>query len=105
MKNKKITSTARANFGEFAPAFVEYTDNILFGDVWRRGNLPLRERSLITLSTLIAGEHTNQLPYHLKLARENGISQEEIVEVITHLAFYVGWPRAASALQIAQDTF
>jgi 4-carboxymuconolactone decarboxylase len=105
MKNRKIISTAKASFGEFAPAFVEYTDNILFNDVWRRENLPLRERSLITIGALIAGEHTAQLTYHFKLAKENGISEEEIIEIITHLAFYVGWPRAAAAMQVAKEIF
>lgn len=105
MKNRKIISTAKASFGEFAPAFVEYTDTILFNDVWRRENLPLRERSLITIGALIASEHTAQLPYHFKLAIENGISEEEIIEIITHLAFYVGWPRAAAAMQIAKEIF
>ncbi len=105
MKNRKIISTAKSSFGEFAPMFVEYTDNILFGDVWRRENLPLRERSLITIGALIAGEHTDQLPYHFKLAKENGISVAEIIEVITHLAFYVGWPRAAVAMQVAKEVF
>ena len=105
MQNKIITSTAKTSFVDFAPTFVEYTDKILFGDVWRRENLPLRDRSLITIGALIAGEHTNQLPYHFKLAKENGILQKEIIEIITHLAFYVGWPRAASAMQIAKEIF
>lgn len=104
-KNRPITSTAKASFGDFAPSFVAYTDKILFGDVWRRANLPLRERSLITIGALIAGQHTNQLSYHFQLAKENGISEAEIVEIITHLAFYVGWPRAASAMEVAKETF
>ncbi|TXK81446.1 carboxymuconolactone decarboxylase family protein [Paenibacillus sp. N3.4] len=103
MRHKPITSTARETFGDFAPAFVSYTENVLFGDVWRREELSLRERSLITLSALIAGDHTSQLPYHFQLAKENGLSEAELIEVITHLAFYVGWPRAASALHAAKE--
>ncbi|MBC2159797.1 carboxymuconolactone decarboxylase family protein [Listeria booriae] len=100
MKNRPILSTAKENYDDLAPTFVEYTEKVLFGDVWRRENLSLRDRSLITISALIAAEHLNQLPYHLNLAHENGLSNEEIIETITHLAFYVGWPRAASALDI-----
>ncbi|MFK4304419.1 4-carboxymuconolactone decarboxylase [Paenibacillus sp. RC254] len=105
MKHKLITSSVREKVGDFAPAFVNYTENVLFGDVWRRSELSLRERSLITVSALVAGEHGGQLPYHLNLAKDNGLSEEELVEVITQLAFYVGWPRAASAIQIAKDVF
>ncbi|MDY8025055.1 carboxymuconolactone decarboxylase family protein [Paenibacillus polymyxa] len=105
MKHKLITSSVREAVGDLAPAFVGYTEDVLFGDVWRRSELSLRERSLITVAALIAGEHVNQLPYHLKLAKENGISEEELVEVMTQLAFYVGWPRAASAIQVAKDVF
>ncbi|MDF2681097.1 MAG: gamma-carboxymuconolactone decarboxylase subunit [Brevibacillus sp.] len=101
MAHRAIKSIARETMGEVAPAFVKYTEEVLFGDVWRREELSLRERSLITVAALVAGEHTNQLKYHLGLAKENGITDEELVEVITHLSFYVGWPRAASALDVA----
>ncbi|WP_336775837.1 carboxymuconolactone decarboxylase family protein [Paenibacillus sp. MMO-58] len=79
-------------------AFARYTEDILFGDLWRREELSLRERSLITVSALVSGGHMEQLPYHLQLARENGLTQEELIEAVTHLAFYAGWPRAASAM-------
>ncbi|NIK69514.1 carboxymuconolactone decarboxylase family protein [Paenibacillus sp. BK720] len=79
-------------------AFARYSEDILFGDLWRREELSMRERSLITLAALVAGGHMEQLPYHLQLARENGLTQEELVEAVTHLAFYAGWPRAASAI-------
>ncbi|MEC0093704.1 carboxymuconolactone decarboxylase family protein [Paenibacillus macquariensis] len=105
MKHKPITSTARKTIGDFAPAFVSYTEDVLFGDVWRREELSLRERSLVTVSALVAGEHTSQLVYHLKLAKENGLSEAELIEAITHLAFYVGWPRAASAINVAKEVF
>lgn len=103
MTHPRITSTARQTFEGFAPAFVEYSDEILFGDLWRREELSLRDRSLVTVSALVAGQHINQLPYHLNLARQNGLSDDELIEAITHLAFYVGWPRAASALTVAKQ--
>lgn len=105
MKHKPITSIARETLGDLAPAFVSYTEDVLFGDVWRREELSLRDRSLITLSALVAGEHVSQLAYHLNLAKENGLSEEELIEAITHLAFYVGWPRAASAINVAKEVF
>lgn len=105
LKHKRILSNAQETYGKLAPAFATYTENVLFGDLWRRRNLSLRERSLITVAALVAGEHSNQLPFHLKLAKENGISEEELIEVMTHLAFYAGWPKAASAIQTAEDVF
>lgn len=105
MKHKPIASIARKTIGDFAPAFVSYTEDVLFGDVWRREELSLRERSLVTVSALVAGEHTSQLAYHLNLAKENGLSEAELIEAITHLAFYVGWPRSASAINVAKEVF
>ncbi|CAN7295341.1 carboxymuconolactone decarboxylase family protein [Paenibacillus sp. LjRoot153] len=102
MTHRKIVSTAREAYGEFAPAFVEYSEDVLFGDLWRREQLPLRDRSLVTIAVLVAGGMTEQLPYHTRLAKENGLSTEELVEAITHMAFYAGWPRAASALEIVR---
>jgi 4-carboxymuconolactone decarboxylase len=99
MHPKIDTTSVKENYGKFAPAFARYSDEILFGDLWRREELPLRERSLITVAALVAGGHTEQLPYHLRLAQENGLTKEELIEAVTHLAFYVGWPRAASALE------
>jgi 4-carboxymuconolactone decarboxylase len=95
----------RSPFGDVAPALAGYTDNVLFGDVWKRPGLSPRDRSLITVATLIALYRTNELPAHLKLARQNGVSRDELVEVITHLAFYAGWPCAASAVSIARNVF
>ncbi|MFA9467023.1 MAG: carboxymuconolactone decarboxylase family protein [Velocimicrobium sp.] len=105
MKNKLITSIAQETLGKFAPTFVKYTDEVLFGDSWRREELTLRDRSLVTISALVGGQHLEQLEYHLQLAKENGVKEDEIIETITHLAFYVGWPRAASALDIAKKAF
>jgi 4-carboxymuconolactone decarboxylase len=101
----KNTTPARAAFGDVAPALADYTDEILFGDVWQRPGLSARDRSLITVATLIALYRTSELPFHLKRALENGVSREELVEVITHLAFYSGWPTANSAVAIARRVF
>lgn len=92
-------------FRDIAPALAEYTDEVLFGDVWERPGLSPRDRSLITVATLIALYRTNELPFHLRKALENGVSREEIGEVITHLAFYAGWPVASTAVNIAQAVF
>lgn len=92
-------------FGDVAPALGDYTDDVLFGDVWKRPGLSPRDRSLITVATLIALYRTNELPFHLKKALENGISRDELAEVITHLAFYSGWPTASSATGIARRVF
>jgi 4-carboxymuconolactone decarboxylase len=80
------------------PKLVELTDNVLFRDVWERPGLFPRDRSLITVTTLAALHRTEQLGYHLKLALENGLSQQELAEVITHLAFCAGWPNAMTAI-------
>jgi 4-carboxymuconolactone decarboxylase len=98
-------TAAQAAFGDIAPALADYTDQVLFGDVWLRPGLSPRDRSLITVATLVALYRTNELPFHLKKAIENGISQEELIEVITHLAFYSGWPTASTAITIARRVF
>lgn len=106
MKHRKIVSNAReSSFGNIAPTFVRFSEEVLFEDVWRREHLSLRERSLLTISVLVTGGLTGQLPYHLRLAKENGLTEEELIEVLTHLAFYAGWPRAASAIQVAKNVF
>ena len=98
-------SRAQQAMGDIAPALADYTDDVLFGDVWRRPGLTPRDRSLITVATLVALYRTNELPTHLKLALQNGVTREELVEVITHLAFYAGWPTAATAVGIARRAF
>jgi 4-carboxymuconolactone decarboxylase len=98
----KQESVAQRNIGDFAPKLVELTDDVLFGDVWAREELSPRDRSLITVAALIAGGNTEQLPGHLNRAKTNGISEAEIGEIITHLAFYAGWPRAMSAIKVAR---
>jgi 4-carboxymuconolactone decarboxylase len=96
---------ARQSFGDIAPALAEITDKVLFGDVWERPGLSPRDRSLVTITSLISLYRTNELPFHLKRALENGVTRDEIVETITHLAFYAGWPTAMTALKIARQAF
>lgn len=98
-------TAGRTAYGDIAPALAEYTDEVLFGDVWERPGLSKRDRSLITVATLIALYRTNELPYHLKRALDNGLSRDELIEVITHLAFYAGWPAANTAVMIARRVF
>jgi 4-carboxymuconolactone decarboxylase len=105
MSEPKQESAAQRIIGDFAPKLVELTDDVLFGDVWAREELSPRDRSLITVAALIANGNTEQLPGHLNRARENGLSETELVEVIIHLAFYAGWPRAMSAVRVAQEVF
>jgi 4-carboxymuconolactone decarboxylase len=98
-------SAARAAFGDIAPALADYTDDVLFGDVWERPGLSPRDRSLVTITCLISLYRSNELPFHLKRALENGVTRDEIIETITHLAFYSGWPTANTALTIARRVF
>jgi 4-carboxymuconolactone decarboxylase len=103
MSNESIAP--RNPFADIAPALADYTDRVLFGDVWKRPGLSPRDRSLITLASLISLYRTNELPFHLKRALENGVTRDELVETITHLAFYAGWPVANTALPIARRVF
>jgi 4-carboxymuconolactone decarboxylase len=101
----KEPSAIKKNFGDFSPKLVELTDDVLFGDVWERVELSKRDRSLVTVTALIVGGNTEQLPFHLNRAKENGVTEAELIETITHLAFYSGWPRAMSAITVAKDVF
>jgi 4-carboxymuconolactone decarboxylase len=92
-------------FGSVAPGLVQYTTDVLFRDLWLRPDLAPRDRSLITVSALIASGQVAQIPYHLNRAMDNGLTREQAAEVITHLAFYAGWPHAFSALPVAKDVF
>jgi 4-carboxymuconolactone decarboxylase len=105
MSDSDRLSTAQQIIGDFAPKLVSLTDDVLFGDVWERTELSKRDRSLITVAALIAGGNTEQLTNHLARAQANGLTETELKEVITHLAFYAGWPRAMSALQVAKTVF
>jgi len=91
--------------GDFAPKLAELTDNVLYGDVWERPELSKRDRSLVTVAALIAMNRPEQLRSHLVKARENGLKQEELIETITHLAFYAGWPNAVTAIGVANEVF
>ncbi len=97
--------TARKAFGDIAPGLAELTDTVLFGDVWQRPGLGPRDRSLITVASLISTYRINEMPFHLKRALENGVTKDELIETITHLAFYSGWPTASTALGIARRVF
>ncbi|ORJ26567.1 carboxymuconolactone decarboxylase family protein [Rouxiella badensis] len=90
----------RETLAQVAPKLAALSEEVLFGDIWQRSELSPRDRSLITVSALVALSRTEQLPYHLQLAEKNGLSGSEITELITHLAFYSGWPTAASALAV-----
>ena len=102
MTSKQPTA-GRSALGEFAPKLVELTDQVLFGDVWERPQLSKRDRSLITCAALVSMGRTEQMGFHFPRAIENGVTKEELVELITHLAFYAGWPSAMSAASRARE--
>ena len=101
--NKPTVTTVRKSLGDFAPKLVDLTEDVLFGDIWERPELSKRDRSLITCAALIATGKTEQMKFHFPNAIRNGVTREEIVEMITHLAFYVGWPSAMSAVTRAKE--
>ncbi len=101
----KEPSVAQRMVGDVTPKLAELTDDVLFGDIWERPGLAKRDRSLITVATLVALYRTNELPGHLRRALDNGVSRDELVELITHLAFYAGWPTAMSAMRAAKEVF
>jgi 4-carboxymuconolactone decarboxylase len=106
MSKPPVTSSAaRDALRSFAPKLVDLTDNVLFGDVWERPGLSKRDRSLITCAALIALNRTEQQVGHFGRALTNGVKKEEILEMITHLAFYGGWPVAMSAANVAKKVF
>ncbi|WP_282937328.1 carboxymuconolactone decarboxylase family protein [Paenibacillus sp. RC67] len=105
MSDSKELSVAQKKYGDIAPKIAELTDDVLFGDVWKREELSPRDRCLITVSSLITGGNTQQLKSHLNLAKQNGLSEEELIEAMTHLAFYAGWPKAMSAITVAKELF
>ena len=105
MSSPQPQTPAQQMIGDFAPKLVALTDDVLFGDVWERAELSKRDRSLITVAALVTGGNTEQLTHHLARARENGLTEAELKEVIIHLAFYAGWPRAMSAIGVAKQVF
>ncbi len=95
-------SGAQRNFGDLAPFFIDLNDDVLFGQVWPREELAARDRSLITVAALIAGGNFEQLTFHMSRAIDNGVTRTELIEAVTHLAFYAGWPKAMSAMGVAK---
>ena len=100
-------TAGRTQLGEFAPKFAELNDDVLFGEVWsREDKLSLRDRSLVTVVALMAQGLTDEsFRYHLMSAKENGITQEEIAEFVTHAAFYCGWPKAWAVFRMAKEVW
>ena len=103
--DKPQQSRAQQLMGDIAPKMADLTDQVLYGDIWERPQLSKRDRSLATVSALIALNRPDQLRSHLALARQNGVTEEELVETITHLAFYSGWPNAVTAIAVAKEVF
>ncbi|NUO80829.1 carboxymuconolactone decarboxylase family protein [candidate division KSB1 bacterium] len=98
-------SRAQQLMGDIAPKLAELTDDVLYADIWERPQLSKRDRSLATVAALIAMNRPDQLRSHFARARENGVTQEELIETITHLAFYAGWPNAVTAIGVAKEVF
>lgn len=99
------SSAARDRVRETVPKMIEITENVLFGDIWERPNLSKRDRSLIVCATLLATYRPEQLRGHLERALVHGVTKDEISEMITHLAFYAGWPASMTAANIAREVF
>ncbi|WP_066042336.1 carboxymuconolactone decarboxylase family protein [Herbiconiux solani] len=95
----------RRMFGDFAPKLAALTDDVLFEDVWNRPELSARDRSLITVAVLAAGGDTAQLEFHLGRAVENGVTKDELIEAITHVTLYAGWPKGMAAMGVAKEVF
>lgn len=105
MSTPRTATSARAEVRQVAPKLIELSESVLYGDVWERPGLSKRDRSLITVAALVALYRTDQLTGHLERALANGVTREEIGELITHLAFYAGWPSAMTAGRIARKIF
>ena len=105
MSTPRSATTARSEVRQVAPKLIELSETVLYGDVWERPGLSKRDRSLITVAALTAMGRSDQLPGHLERALGNGVTREEIGELITHLAFYAGWPAAMTAGRIARQVF
>ncbi|MGU3437660.1 carboxymuconolactone decarboxylase family protein [Actinomycetes bacterium M1A6_2h] len=95
----------RALFVDFAPKLAELTDDVLFADVWNRPELSARDRSLVTVAVLAAGGDTAQLEFHLGRAVENGVTESELIEALTHVTLYAGWPKGMGAMGVAKKIF
>ncbi|RFB96557.1 cytochrome D ubiquinol oxidase subunit II [Rhizobium leguminosarum bv. trifolii] len=104
-KESPMNSRAQQLMGDTAPKLAELTDDVLYKDIWERPGLSKRDRSLVTISALIALNRPDQLKSHIRLGLQNGLTKDEIVETITHMAFYSGWPSAVSSVAIAKEVF
>ena len=105
MSEETPVSAAQQLYGDVAPKLADMTDDWLFGDIWERSALPKRDRSLSTVAALTAQYRIEQLPFHLNKALDNGVTKEELVEIITHLTLYSGWPAGVSAIMAAKQVF
>ncbi|MFJ6003427.1 carboxymuconolactone decarboxylase family protein [Arthrobacter sp. NPDC092385] len=105
MTDENTQSDMEKMFGDFAPKLVSLTDDVLFGDIWEREGLSPRDRSLATITGLIAAGNIDQLNWHIPYGIQNGLTETEIKEAIIHLAFYAGWPKAVSAMTVAKRIF
>ena len=107
MKTERVVQTAGRNaLGEFAPEFAHYNDDVLFGENWNNGDIDLKTRSMITVVALMASGITDSsLKYHLENAKQHGVTQKEIAAVITHVAFYAGWPKAWAMFILAKEVW
>ena len=107
MKTERVVQTAGRNaLGEFAPEFAHYNDDVLFGENWNNGDIDLKTRSMITVVVLMASGITDSsLKYHLENAKQHGVTQKEIAAVITHVAFYAGWPKAWAVFNLAKEVW
>jgi 4-carboxymuconolactone decarboxylase len=103
MSTNTPASAVRKTIGDIAPKLAELTEDVLFGDIWERPQLSKRDRSLVTCAALVATGKTEQMSFHFPRAIENGVTEEELIEMITHLAFYAGWPNAMSAVTKAKE--
>ena len=107
MENKVKQTAGRDSLGEFAPKFAELNDDVLFGEVWSRTDkLPLKLRSILTVSALVCkGMVDSSFAYHAETAKKNGVTKTEMAEILTHLAFYAGWPNAWAAFRVVKDVY
>ncbi len=105
MESQPPQTVVKGLLADFAPKLSELTQQVLFGDIWERPGLSKRDRSLVTVAALVALNRTEQLRFHLPRALENGVTKDELIEAITHLAFYSGWPTAMSAILLAKALF
>ena len=104
---KVVQTAGRDRLGDFAPDFARYNDDILFGEVWSKNDvLSLHDRSIVTVSALVAsGVIDSSLQYHIQTAKKNGVTKDEMVEIITQLGFYAGWPKAWAAFNMAKEVY